>query len=223
MTLATERTKADNYLWGVALFALLYCVFGFGLRAATDPDTQARFTLPVIGHALLMTAWLVLFVWQIHLRRERRIARHRANGTIGAGIAGLLVPLGIYISWAAGREFGAPFFFTFNAAAFVGFGILVVFALRAALAGNIDRHRRFMLVGTLLFTGPATARWLPMIGAPPLLAPPVLLLVLIGLPLVYDLLEKGRWQRASMAASGIAVASIIAGALAGILIGGPPV
>lgn len=213
-TMPARKRRADTFLLAVALFALAYCVLGFGIRSATNADSAARLTAPVIAHAVLMTLWLVLFARQVWLVRARRIAGHRTNGAIGGVIAALLVPLGLYISWAAGREFGSTMFFALNSGAFIGFGILVAFAIQGALSGSLDRHRRFMLVATMMFMGPATARWLPMLGAPSTIAPVLLLVFIVGFPLAYDLLALRRWTRWSMVASGIAILSIALGVAA---------
>lgn len=205
------HSKADRFLFGTAIFALIYCVAGFGLRAATDPATQDRLSSPVIALAALMTAWLALFAWQVHLRQSGRIAQHMALGRAGAVVAAVLVPVGIYISLTAGREFESALFVLLNAFGFIGFAVLVALAIGAIARGNVDAHRRYMLVATLLFLGPATGRWLPMVGLPGILAPPILLGILVAVPLIYDRKAHTRWHPASKLASSVAVASILLG------------
>lgn len=207
---ALDRTeRAEKFLFRVALFVLIYAVLGFGIRALVEPSNHDRFTVLVICHAALMTAWLLLFAFQISQKQAARIGRHRKVGSGTPPLAAAIVVTGIAISYAAGVDFDSPLFFLLNAAVFLAFGVLYALAIRHALTGNFSAHKRYLLVATMTFLGPASTRWLSIAGAPQLLGPVFLLVGVIGIPIVYDRLSCGRWQRASMTASGIVLGALL--------------
>lgn len=203
------RRRADRFLLRVAVFAAIYSVAGFALRAALDHRQLERFTLPVIVHAILMTAWLVLFVAQIGLRQSGRTALHMRLGRLAAGLVAGIVGVGVVISFTASRDFESPPFFVLNALFFLLFGLMFALGVRAAAVRDFPSHKRYMLVATTLFLGPPTARYLAIVGAPAMLAPLAILVAAIGIPARYDRLDRGRWHRASRTGAGLVVATMV--------------
>ena len=216
---ALDRTQgAEKFLFRIALFALIYAVLGFAIRGFVEPSNHDRFTGLVICHALLMTAWLSLFALQIYQKQTGRMARHRAIGKWSPLLATAIVGTGLTISFTASIDFDSPLFFLLNAVVFLCFGMLYALAIRHALSGNYAAHKRYLLVATLTFLGPASARWLTIVGGPALFAPVVLLVCVIGIPIIYDWLSNGRWHRASMVASGIVLGGLLA---VGVIVASP--
>src|SRR5690348_327374 len=111
-------------------------------------------------HAFLMTSWFVLFFVQIRLAATRRIALHRRLGVVGAGLAALMVIVGVVVARrAAARDLAIPGdleFLGFLLYALLMFAVLVSMAL--LLRRRKDYHQRLMLCSCLSMVGPGVAR-----------------------------------------------------------------
>jgi hypothetical protein len=154
----------------------------------------APLTTLVHVHGLVFTCWILLFFTQTVLIARHRIGIHRRLGVAGAGLAALMVVVGLATTLAAARSKFAiggvealPFFT-------IPFGGVLVFATLVA-AGILYRrrpetHKRLTLLATINILDAAVARWpLPIIQAGPvarLVATD--LLVLVGL--CYDLVSR---------------------------------
>jgi len=209
-----REQRAERFLFRVAIATLVYCIVGFSLRAVTDAPTLARVTVPVALHGLLMTGWLTLFASQAWLKQRGLMARHMRIGRASWPVAIAIFAVGLWITYDGSLQSG-PAFLALNASGFVNFGILYALALRAALHGQYDTHKRLMLIATISFIGPATTRYLAVFGGPPPLAILSLPAAVIAIPLAYDLIARGRWHRASITGAAITVTLLLtAGAIA---------
>lgn len=119
-------------------------------------------------HAVAFVAWLFFFTMQVLFVRYGRVATHRRIGWFGAGLAALMVALGVMTAITTEKlKFGTPAadtrFLSVMFADMLAFGGLVAAAvlLRRSPAG----HKRLMLVATLVLTDAGFGRWFsPVIG-----------------------------------------------------------
>ena len=122
------------------------------------PDLSGRI---VHLHGIVMTAWVVLFVVQISLVATRRTRIHQRLGILGAGLAALVVIVGVLTALyaaARGDTAGPP------ALAFliIPLGDMLIFSVLIGLAlyfrRNLHAHKRLMLLAAINLLTPAIAR-----------------------------------------------------------------
>ena len=122
------------------------------------PNLPGRF---VHLHGIVMTAWVVLFVTQVSLVATRRTKVHQRLGIVGAGLAVLVVVVGVMTAlFAAAREaFPGPDGLRFL---IIPLGDMFVFAILISLAlyyrRKLDVHKRLMLLAAINILTPAIAR-----------------------------------------------------------------
>ena len=201
---APSVRRRDRLFYGAVAVALaLTVVAGFGptyyfrmvggspLRTLSGGPV----TLLVHTHAVLFTAWVLLFVAQTVLIAQHKVAMHRYLGAVGAGLACLMVVTGasVAIHQAARGVAPAGFdpyeFLMIPLSDVLLFGGFVAAALR--LRANREAHKRLMLLAYVSIVTAAIGR-LP--GVLPL-GPPVffglsLLFILAGV--IYDKTSRGR-------------------------------
>ncbi len=201
---------------------------GFSMQLAMGRSTfRAPAMLHV--HAGIFFGWTALYVLQTALVDRGSIGLHRRLGWVGAGWAMLVVALGIYMTVMMVRRGAAPFFFQpsyflfMNALTVLGFGGLTAAAV--VLRRRTAWHRRLMMGGTAILTGPAFGRLMPM----PLLIPwagwavfvAVMLLPLAGA--IADRRRRGKvhpawwWVMATIAAIQVLI-GLVAGSAPGLAI-----
>jgi hypothetical protein len=202
----------------MAVAILVVAILGFAptyfLRPILPVPTPAppALTHLVHLHALLFTAWVVLLYIQTRLVAAQRIDLHRRLGFIAAGVAIVMVVVGVLVALHAVLRGIAPFGIDPHRFLIVP---LVAITLFAAFVGagirvrrrNPQAHKRYMLLGTIALLPPAIARWALLLG----LGPPVVLAVatMFVVPLfVWDWKTLGRihpvtlWGGLIIAASG---------------------
>jgi hypothetical protein len=113
-------------------------------------------------HGLVMTSWVALFITQVSLVATGRVRTHQRLGVLGAGLAALIVVVGIMTAIAAaarGASPGPP------ALQFlvIPLGDMLVFAILVGMAlywrrGRLDIHKRLMLLAAVNLLAPAIAR-----------------------------------------------------------------
>jgi hypothetical protein len=136
-------------------FAPTYYLKGFFGAAPLAPLVHV--------HGLVFTCWILLFFAQTVLIARHRTGPHRRLGVAGAGLAALVVVVGLTTTVAVARRVatgGAGRPLSFLA---VPFGDMLVFAVLAA-AGILYRrrpetHKRLLLVATIGLLDAAFARW----------------------------------------------------------------
>jgi uncharacterized membrane protein YozB (DUF420 family) len=112
-------------------------------------------------HAIVMTAWVVLFIVQVSLVARRRTRIHQRLGILGAVLAALVVVVGVLTAlYAAGRGHtpGPP------ALSFliIPLGDMLIFSILIGLAlyyrRKLQVHKRLMLLAAINLLVPAIAR-----------------------------------------------------------------
>jgi len=152
-------------------------------------------TVLVHAHAMLFTAWMLLFIVQTALIAGRRVAVHRRLGVAGAVLGGAMVVAGVLTATANAARGGAPpgvdplvFLIVplFDLVLFSGF-LTTALVLRR----NKEAHKRLMLLAYVSIIAAAMAR-LP--GVLPL-GPPAffgLALMFVAAGVIYDFISRGR-------------------------------
>ena len=175
-----ERGRLDRYFYpGAAGAILLAMLMGFGrsyyLRAFADSPPLSTFTHV---HALVFTAWVLLFFIQTSLVAAGRADLHRRLGVAAGVLAGGMVVLGFQTAIYGARNGHNPGGPYRDSRAFLVVGltdILLFFAFVAAALycrRRREAHKRLMLLATIGgFMLPAitrmpvvAGRFLPMFG-----------------------------------------------------------
>ena len=163
----------------MAIAMALVIVAGFSVQLAMGRSSFAAPPL-VHLHALVFFGWVTLYVAQTALVAVGNTRLHKRLGWLGAGWAALMLVVGIVTTGLMVRAGRAPFFFepafflVMNTVSIVAFAALTGWAIR--LRRRTDWHRRLMLCGTAVITGPAWGRLMPL----PLLIPNAAWFVFIG-------------------------------------------
>ncbi|NJC35287.1 hypothetical protein GGR88_002801 [Sphingomonas jejuensis] len=165
-TVHVTRHANDHRLFlKLAIAMALVIVLGFSTQLAMG---RSSFSAPVMVHvhAVAFFGWTVLFVVQTALVGSEARQLHRRLGWVGAGWAAAVVAIGLYTTVMMVRRGGAPFFFTpayflfMNSLFVLGFGGLTAAAI--VQRRNTSWHRRLMICGMAILTGPAFGRLLPL-------------------------------------------------------------
>jgi hypothetical protein len=146
------------------LFATLV-VWGFS-RTINDSLFHAAPPRPFLLwiHGAVFASWVAFFIAQSMLVRVHKVRWHRSLGWFGAGLAAVMVPLGIAIGIVMAR-FDAVVLHVSDADAFLAipFYGMIAFAVIIALAiywrRRPEYHRRLMFVATAGLMDAAIARF----------------------------------------------------------------
>jgi hypothetical protein len=115
-------------------------------------------------HGAVFSSWVVFFIAQSMLVRLRKVSWHRFMGWFGAGLATVMVPLGVAIAIVMGRFDTVQLHMT-DAAAFLAipfYGMLAfgtIIALAIYWRKRPEFHRRLMFVATCGLMDAAFARF----------------------------------------------------------------
>ena len=164
-TTALARPLRSDSIFFPAMSALLAVIViaGFAQTWFLKPffDTPPLSPLRVV-HGVAFTGWIALLIFQTSAVAANRRDLHRRYGAIGAGLAVLMVVLGVWLAIVAlrqGHTNGAP-----SAGAFLTiplFNILVFAVLVGIGIANRARagfHKRYMLLATAAISDAAIAR-----------------------------------------------------------------
>lgn len=170
-SVADARTGALSFWQKMAIGIAVFVLFSFLQFAARGLVDIPAVPVWIHFHALVMVAWLGLFVVQPTLVKRDALARHRQLGRVGVVLAALIVIVGSLSAIMSIRTAHVPPFFTpayFLALTHIGLASFVIM-LAAAIASRRDTatHRRFIVGANVLLMEPALGRILPM----PLLGP----------------------------------------------------
>ena len=183
----------------MAIAIFFTVVTGFGSQLITRRAWFTDFPWQVHVHAAVFSSWIDIYVVQNWLVVDApNLPLHRRLGWLGAGIATLMVPLGIsatLMAIACGSITGVfplGLFLALDVLHIVGFGALTFAAIR--LRGQAGWHKRLMLCGTVLAIAPALSRlfgFLPLGSFTPL-AVIAALLLFIAAGIAFDV---ATWRR----------------------------
>ncbi len=115
-------------------------------------------------HASAFTAWVIFFISQSALVRVRKVSWHRSIGWFGAGLAALMVPLGVTTAIVMAR-FDTVQLHAKDADAFLSipFYDMIAFGVCMALAiywrTKPELHRRLIFIATCGLMDAAVARF----------------------------------------------------------------
>lgn len=172
--MATVMSRRSNwsaehrFFAGIALAILLSVVLGFArtfFLRPWFPDFPAPPERFFMFHGAAFAAWVLLLVIQPTLVGMGRVDLHRALGKVGAGLAVVMVVLGVAGALlAAGLATGfvglpipAVQFLIVPLTDMLLFGTFV--ALAIAWRKDTQSHKRLMLLATFNLLGAAIARW----------------------------------------------------------------
>jgi len=196
--IAQERARDHRFFTGMALASALTVFIGFArtyyLRTAFDGPPVP--TALVHLHAMVFTAWILLFIAQTSLVAAGRTDLHRRLGMAGAALVVALLVVGWFTAIEAARRGVTPpggppplAFLSVPLGTLAVFAILVVAGL--ANRGRRETHKRLMLLATIALLTPAIARFRFFMPGGPLLAiggTTLFVLACMG----YDRLSHGR-------------------------------
>lgn len=199
---ASRGAPRDDALFLVlAAVALVVVFLGFGLEFIGGSPRPTRPLTPlVVTHAIAFAGWVVLFGVQTSLVATSRTAVHQRLGVAAAGLAVVILALGLATSIHGARTGWAPIpgvdpliFLS------ISFHDLVAFAVLAG-AGlywrrRPDVHKRFMWLATATLTYPAVTRIPHVRGHTPLIFGVFAAMLLIA-P-VTEWVTRGRVHRVS--------------------------
>ncbi|MBI1330583.1 MAG: hypothetical protein GC166_11860 [Alphaproteobacteria bacterium] len=192
-------------IWARDRAGLFYAGFGFLCLAAVLAGFSTTYILPMASqsfsapaivhiHGALCLTWVLLFIVQTLLVRNRRTRLH-----MKAGYAGIPVALGIFVSgmgtahWATARDIETvPTAFTTSIGTLTSltiFSAFVVFAV--SMRNRPDWHKRLMMLATVTVLWPAYFRFrhlMPWVPRPDIW----LALVLADLPIVVAAMRDWR-------------------------------
>lgn len=165
-TTAAGIASAERFWQRMAIGLALFIIFGFAqfaLRGFADP-MAAPFWVHL--HGVLMLAWLALLIVQPTLVARGDLPRHRQLGWTGAGLALVIVGLGIFTGLASlvlnrfPPFFSPPYFLALTTVEALAFGLMVWAAVRRR--HTTQWHRRLMIGATIIILEPALGRVLPL-------------------------------------------------------------
>jgi len=184
---------------GMATAALLTVFVGFAptyyLRSLTG---TASLPVQIHAHAVVNSAWIVLFLVQATLVATGHTAVHRRLGMFGAALATLIVVLGIITAVQGARNGWNPSRGAFpDALAFMLVGLRDIFVFAGFVTAGLyfrrrsDVHKRLMLLGTIGgLMWPAITRMPVVAGRLPVMFG--FMAALVVAPPVCDLLARRR-------------------------------
>jgi hypothetical protein len=205
--LASRRPSVGRYdrvfYGGIAIALALTVLVGFGptyyfrIFSGSPLLTQAGgpFTLLVHVHAMLFSAWVLLFIAQTTLVAQSRVAVHRRLGIAGGVLAALMVVIGTLTALKKAARGEAPAGIDPNQFLMIPLSDMVFFAgfVSAALLlrANREVHKRLMLLAYVCIVVAAVGRLpgvLPL--GPPTFFGLAFLFILAGV--IYDKTSRGR-------------------------------
>ena len=137
------------------LFAVIV-VWGFS-RTINDNLLHATVPRPYLLwiHAAAFSTWVVFFIAQSSLVRISKVSWHRLFGWFGAGLAAVMVPLGVAVAIVMARfdtvrlqQKGADAFLAIPFFDMMAFGVLI--ALAIDWRKKPEFHRRLVFIATCM-------------------------------------------------------------------------
>jgi hypothetical protein len=167
-------------------------------------------------HAVTYMGWIALYLLQNLLVVRGKVAQHRKLGVLMAVWMAWMVVVGLALlptSIAAHRSpppiFTAPMLLAMDGITVLVFAGLILAGLR--MRHRSDWHRRLMLAGTILIIAPAFGRMTELLWSFSWRDIILLQLLMIGLAMAFDLVNRGRvhpaliWSAGTITATGFIV------------------
>jgi hypothetical protein len=152
-----------NFFVGMALLCLVISAAGFSRTFYLSPWYGTKVLTPIMQlHGVVMTAWVLFFLWQTALARTARVDLHRRWGMVGlllAGAVGATSLAAVMATLGAGRlDHSVPVavFLVFPVGLSLMFWLLIGCA--AYWVRDPQTHKRLMLLGTLAAMATPIAR-----------------------------------------------------------------
>ena len=191
------------YLVAALLFPLIVLI-GFGrtyyLKGFTSAPPLSSYIVQI--HAVLMTAWVTLFVAQVFLIRTKNIKIHQKLGMMSIALGVLVVITGFFTAIAAAKNGAASSPPGIDRMSFMVVPMfdLVMFVILFGAAiyyrKSAANHKRLMLLTMINFLPPAIARfpiegWMAL-GPLMFFGIPTLILIFA---VIYDRLQQGKFNK----------------------------
>ncbi len=167
LALKTEKARhEDIFFCTMALVILGTVLLGFAQSYYLAGVFQAHLpNLLVHIHAVVFSAWILLFIAQTLLISGKRLDLHRRIGILGAGLAASMVVLGFLVATDSlsrgfvppGSKIDPKSFYSIPFFSTAVFCFLIIWALRARFDG--PTHKRLILIATISLLGAAVNRW----------------------------------------------------------------
>lgn len=161
-------------------------------------------------HGAAFSCWILLLIVQTSLIAARRVDIHRKLGIAGFTLACLMVVLGVWVNNRALTRGGGPPDAGGAAIYFLGFSLLLIFAVLVAFAfhsrSNSAVHKRLILVATVALLLAAVVR-LPIAFVHEIQKATWLSYTFLLSLLIYDLWSTHKIQRATIAAGTFLIAT----------------
>ena len=215
----SDLTRADTRFHTImAVVMALIIIAGFSLNLAMGRST---FAVPLAYHvhAGIFMGWLALYIAQALTIARGEVALHRRLGKLAYPWIAAMLVAGTVVMVVVARRTGGPFFFhkaeflISNIALLWCFGGLTWWALR--VRRHTGWHRRLLLSGFAILTGPGVGRLLPM----PLMIPyawqisTAVTLIFPAIAMIRDKRRHGRVHPAYWWGTGIYVGVFLASLL----------
>lgn len=219
-TLPRSAVVGRPFYLGMSVVMAAVFIGGFGKTVPGDFTDTPALPLLLHVHGAVFTLWVLLFVAQPAFIARGSVALHRKIGWLGAGLAAMMLVMGVAATLFTVHYDYIPSFFPpaiFLVMNLIGIGVFAAFVFAGiALRKRSEWHKRLMLGATVSILGPGLGRLLPMpeFGA----AAP---LVLFGVGMVFalagpvaDLVVRRRvhpayyWVVCTIAVSQLAIAPL---------------
>jgi uncharacterized membrane protein YozB (DUF420 family) len=161
----TSVRRHDRLFYASMSLASIVAVFvGFAPTYYLKSYFRAAPLTPLVHlHGLVFTGWILLFLTQTVLVARHRTDLHRRLGVAGAGLAVLLVVIGVTTATVSARRGfagGSLEALTFLATPFGDRWCFLILAAAGLLyRRRPEAHKRLMLLATLSILDAAVARW----------------------------------------------------------------
>lgn len=195
----------DRYFYfSMSILTFLLVLIGFSNFYGPKILSDASSISPVIHiHASIFSTWMLVFVTQCLLILNKRIKWHIRLGTLGFGLAWIMLISGFITAIEAAREGhkGIPGVEFTSSEGFLLLNIssICIFTLLATLAWmyrkNVETHKRLILMATTLGLTPPGISRLPLVSGHMAGIATITLLVVLAGPL-YDLIKHRRIHQA---------------------------
>ena len=218
-TAQTARSDSKFFpLMAVAMTLVVFIGFSRTYYLKSYFDTPPLTPLRIL-HGAVFTTWMVLFITQTGLVASNRRDIHRRLGLVGAGVAVLMVGLGVALAVSALRYGHAPSggpspSVLFALPIFTIFAFLFLVIAGIGYRAQPQFHKRFMTLATAAILSPALARFPFAFFQNPLVffGSTDVFIIACG---TYDLVSRGRVHPATVWGGVVIIASQILSLLVG--------